>query len=339
MTGRERIDAVFAGNPPELPPVLPILHSGLPPLFDVPLGKYYTDADTMASVTARGYRTFGFDGVQLSMGVTGEAEALGAEVAQPEHGAPLLREHLLADTARLDALRATDVTRGGRMPLFFDAVAKTVETIGGESFVLATLRGPLIAASQLRGVEQILIDLLESPDEAEQILDFTTDLALRVGTWLRASGAHGLVMGEATCSPNFISPSLYRGMVLARHRRLFHGLREAGWPVLGIHVCGNILPIMDDLISTGVDFMDVDYQVPPERACAVARGRVVLRGNLDPSAVFRFGVPEDVRNETRALCRAVKGERWLLSSGCDIPPGTPAAQLHTFVESAATPAE
>ena len=195
MNDLERTQRAFAHQITDRAPILPIMHSGLPPIFGVPLGDFYTSASVMADVIVRGYRMFGYDGVQLSMGVTGEVEALGARVEQPADAAPVLREHLLPgfdDPAALDALRDRDPTTGGRMPLYFEGVARTVEAIGSEAFVLSMLRGPLLAASQLCGVEPLLIAMLTAPDAVAQVLDFTTEVALRLGKWLLASGAHGL---------------------------------------------------------------------------------------------------------------------------------------------------
>ena len=117
--GLTRIHNALQSRPNDRPPVMPILHSGLPPLFDVPPGDFFSSAATMADVIVRGYRTFGYDGVQLSLGVTGEAEALGAIVAQPADAAPVLQSYLLpnmTDTAALDALRHRDPRTGGGCP-------------------------------------------------------------------------------------------------------------------------------------------------------------------------------------------------------------------------------
>ncbi|MCC6442856.1 MAG: uroporphyrinogen decarboxylase family protein [Armatimonadetes bacterium] len=334
MTGYERIHSVLSGRKPDRMPVLPILHTGLAPLCGVPLGRFFTDAKVMAGVMAEGFRRFGYDGIQLSMGVTGEAEALGAEVAQPENGSPLLRQRLLADPSQLETLRQRDPLTGGRMPLFFKAVAETVQQAGEEAFVIATMRGPLIAASQLRGVEQILIDMVEEPDMLEAILDFTAGMALRLGKALRCTGAQGLILGEATCSPNFISPAHYRSLVLPRHRRLIAGLQEAGWEALGLHICGNTLPILEDVISTGITLFDIDYQVDAVAAARAAAGRVTLRGNLDPSSALRFGSSQSVYDQTKKLCSLMRNNRWIAGSGCDVPPGTSAANLTAMVAAA-----
>jgi len=347
MTGRERIHAALTGQPVDRLPTMPILHSGLPPIFGVPMGSFFTSATTMADVIVRGFRTFGYDGVQLSLGVTGEAEALGATVEQPIDAAPILRQYLLPDLTDLRALEALrdraahhPPAEGGRMPLYYEAVARTREATGDEAFVLAMLRGPLLAASQLCGVESLLVAMITAPEAVAQILEFTTDTALQLGKWLLDSGAHGLILGEATCSPNFISPKHYRGLVYSQHRALIQGLRQAGWQHVGLHVCGDVAPIVDDIISTGATFMDVDYQVPAAKAIDLANNRIALRGNLDPSSLFRFGSADDIRRETTALIENLGGtatdgpNSWILSSGCDIPPGTPAENISAFVEAA-----
>ncbi|OGV64002.1 MAG: hypothetical protein A3K19_04345 [Lentisphaerae bacterium RIFOXYB12_FULL_65_16] len=332
MTGLERTRRCLAGGPVDRLPVLPILHSGLAPLAGVPLGRFLTDADAMAGVLLDGYRRFGYDGIQFSLGVTAEAEALGARVTQPEDGAPILTEHLVADWANLPRLAEREPERAGRFPLFADAIARVMDAVGAEAFILPTLRGPLLMASQLRGVEPLLMDMLDTPEQIDRLLSFTTDVALRLGRWLRRTGAHGLVLGEATCSPSFISPTLYRELVLPHHRRLIADLKAAGWETVGLHICGATLPIVDDVISTGADFMDVDYQVPAEDILARTANRMALRGNLDPSSVLRFGKPADVRQRTVALLAQVRSSRWIVSSGCDIPPGTPAANIAALVE-------
>lgn len=333
MTSKQRVEAVLNLQAVDRVPVVPIIHTGLARMQGVPLGKYFTDAQTMADVIVRGARELGLDGVQLTMGVAGEVEALGAVVEQPADGAPLIKQHPLKDMARLDALRKMDPT-GGRMPMYHDAVARVVKEIGGETFVISTLRGPLNITSQLRGVEDALIDMIDNPQGLEAVLDFATDVAIACSRVSLQVGAHGLMFGEATCSPNFISPTMYRQFVHPRHVRLVAALRQMGWKHVGLHVCGNIVPIIDDLIATGANMLDIDYQVPAGKAIAKAAGRVALRGNLDPVAVFFRSKPNEVADRVRALLPQVAGGHWIISSGCDIPPGTPRENLVACMDAA-----
>jgi MtaA/CmuA family methyltransferase len=331
MTGLERVVKAMDRELPDQMPVLPILHSGLIGLAGRRMGEFYNDPTVMADVMEWGYRQFGFDGIQLSQGVTAEAEALGAKVEQPPDAAPVLREYLLADQTALSSIRQRDPSTGGRIPLYFDAIRQLNERIGDEAFILTMLRGPLLLGSQLRGVEALLVDLIEAPERMRELLEYTTEVASELGAALIQAGGHGIILGEATCSPNFISPRHYRDVVQPFHRKLVDLLHACGWRHVGLHICGNIAPIFEDIIATGVDFLDVDYQVAASEALALADGRVTLRGNLDPSQVFRFGNVQRMQKMTHAMRQEVAGQPWIASSGCDIPPGTPAAQIEAFV--------
>jgi uroporphyrinogen decarboxylase len=62
---------------------------------------------------------------------------------------------------------------------------------------------------------------------------------------------------------------------------------------------------------------------------------VILAGNLDPSAVFHAGTPEQVYAQALALAKEVKSyPNFILSSGCDLPPGTPVKNLEAFYQAA-----
>ena len=57
MNGLDRVRCALRGEATDRPPLLPILHSGLPGLFGVSQGAYFSDAATMAEVIIRGYRS------------------------------------------------------------------------------------------------------------------------------------------------------------------------------------------------------------------------------------------------------------------------------------------
>ncbi|MBO5762267.1 MAG: hypothetical protein J6R85_00190 [Lentisphaeria bacterium] len=54
-------------------------------------------------------------------------------------------------------------------------------------------------------------------------------------------------------------------------------------------------------------------------------------GNLDPVGVFRNASPEDVYRLTAALLEETKEyPNFVLSSGCDLPPGVPLENLDAY---------
>lgn len=331
-TGLGRFRAALANEWSDHVPICPILHIMGARLLGQPIGRYATDAQFMADCVLHAYRTFAYDGVQLSLGVATEAEAMGSETYQPDDGLPVVVSPLLKDPADLLRARLPDVERDGRLPMFADAVSRVQAAVGQEACVVATLRGPLLMASQLRGVEQVLIDLLERPGWAEELLALTTQVGVAFGRLLVAAGANAIAIGEATCSPDFISPALYRSLVHAHHCRLIEGLHQVGCEATIMHICGRAQTIVADVAAAGADVMDIDHQVDPLQALAAAGPRMSLRGNIDPVGVLLRATPEMVETHVRAIMRRMGGRgRFILGSGCDVPPDTPPENIAAFV--------
>ena len=93
---------------------------------------------------------------------------------------------------------------------------------------------------------------------------------------------------------------------------------------------------LDSLLGSGAG----TYWLGPGVDMGAALGRVapdtVLAGNLDPVAVFQKGTAQAVGEATRALLEATRGARSVIvSSGGDIPPGAPLANLNAFYRAVA----
>lgn len=332
MTGLERVRAALAAKSSDHVPICPILHIMGARLLGRPISHYATDAGFMAECVLHAYRLFGYDGLQLSLGVATEAEAMGSQTEQPEDGLPVVVSPFLKQPRDLAKLRFPDVERAGRLPLFAEAVSRVSAAIGDEAWVVAMVRGPLLMASQLRGVESMLIDLLERPQWAQELFAFTTEVGIAFGRLLIEAGAHAIAIGEATCSPDFISPNIYRHQVRRHHRRLVEGLHEAGCETTIMHICGQTRAIISDVASTNTDVMDIDHQVNPAEAWELAGAHMSVRGNIDPVNVLLFGTPEMVEQHVQEVMREMAGRgRFILGSGCDVPPDTPPANIEALV--------
>jgi uroporphyrinogen decarboxylase len=56
-------------------------------------------------------------------------------------------------------------------------------------------------------------------------------------------------------------------------------------------------------------------------------------GNLDPVGVFRMGSAEEVYQKTKNLLLDTQAfNNFIISSGCDIPPGVPESNINAFLK-------
>ena len=299
------------------------------------IGDFSKSGEKMASAVLAGYERFGWDGIQLGCDVAVEGEALGGTTNFPDYSPPNIYKFVLDDPEKLKSLRVPNPLRDGRLPVEVRATEIVVKEVGDEAFVQPYTACPMTCASQVRGVQELMIDIMDRPDFVEELLDFCLEVVFEYGKALVDAGAHSVLLGAALCSPNFVSPIFYREKILPRHQRLIAALKEYGAGPVLLHVCGDIKRILPDMLDTGADMFDIDWQNDMAEVKESVAGKVTLRGNLDPSAVLLNGTPEEVYEKAVSVIKtSASGGGMILGSGCDVSYGTPYENMDAIIKAA-----
>ena len=76
--------------------------------------------------------------------------------------------------------------------------------------------------------------------------------------------------------------------------------------------------------GNAVSMTDTLAECPPD---------VLVMGNIDPVGVLRMLPPEQVKRQTRELLEQTAGyPNFVLSTGCDVPPHVPLANIEAYYE-------
>ena len=70
------------------------------------------------------------------------------------------------------------------------------------------------------------------------------------------------------------------------------------------------------------------------KARGVVGPGVTIGGNIDPINVMWFGTPDDVREDVKRLLLENSNRRYIVMTGCGIPPDTPLDNLLAAVQAA-----
>lgn len=330
MNGKQRVIATLRREACDRVPLFPCAHYFTAGVAGITVRTFSTDGDKMAFALLRAAERFGWDGVNPGCDVAVEGEALGSIAEYPEEAPPHVTQAGLTNPEDLTNLSVPNPQRAGRMPVVIRATRICAREAGDEICILPVIMGPLNCASQLRGVNQLLLDTMDLPEFTSQLLDFCTEVVIEYGKALIDAGAHGLLVGEALCSPGMISPAFYRTIV-PRQRRLAEALRKYGAQHVLLHICGNTQRILPAMVESTADIFDLDWQVDLGEARSVCGpAKVAMRGNLDPAAVLLNGTPELVYRKSLEAIRAAGEGGFILGSGCDVAVRTPYENLEAM---------
>ncbi len=326
MTPRERIYATIKGLPVDRPAVTPIFMAWASHYVGHSYRDYYLDGDVLAKAQLAVTRDFGLDQVSAISDPWREASAYGVEFDYPEEGVGIPRDTLLKSAQEALGLGLLDVAGSPRMQQRVDSVRRMASELGKTHSVLGWVEGPLAEYADLRGVENAMMDLMDTPELFLQTGRTLVDNAIAFGAAQARAGADMIGVGDAAAS--LIGPHLYRDYVLPLEKRLIEGIHAAGAAVK-LHICGNTSSIVDLMVQTSADVIDLDWMVSLAAARQRMGPQVTLAGNFDPSGIVLQSTPDQVA-KAAADCLAEGRPRHILQPGCEVPPSTPEANIRAF---------
>lgn len=335
MTPFERMTAALGFDKPDRVPVFLNNTYCVSRLIGATVSQVTLNADKLAEALVAGYRFYGYDGVRVGTDVTVEAEAMGCRVVFPDDDTAAVTGHVLSDPADMASLKMPDPRRDGRMPLMLDATSRVAREVGDEAFIFSLVMGPMNMASQLMGVSDILVALMDEPEAVEKLLDFCAEATLAFGRELVKAGAHGVVMGEAICSVSMLGPNLYRDHVLPVHKRIIDEFARSGIANTAFHICGDIEAIIGDVSSTGVTALDIDSPVDMARCRERLGKKTAFIGNVSPTLLLS-GTPDEAAAACRDALSAKDGLGLVLGAGCTMARDTPKENIQAMVTAAKT---
>jgi len=326
MTSKQRYLAAVRGEARDRVPVTPIFMSWAAHHVGRTYRDFYLDGDVLAEAQLAVTRTFDVDQASAISDPWRESSAYGMAFDYPEEGVGVPRGVLLKTPGDVAKLGPLDFDAAPRTRQRIESVARMAAEVGETHSVLGWVEGPIAQYGDLRGVEQTMIDLIDTPEAFHQAAEVITSNAIDFARRQVEAGADTIGVGDAAAS--LVGPELFRRHVLPWEKKLFAAVHEAGG-LVKLHICGNINDLLADLAPSGADVIDLDWMVPVGRSRAAVGPDVCLCGNFDPAAVLLRGTPEHVAAAARR-CIAEGGERFILQPGCETPPGTPEANLRAF---------
>jgi len=98
-----------------------------------------------------------------------------------------------------------------------------------------------------------------------------------------------------------------------------------------LHNCGNSGHCTAAMLETGAAALHFGNAIDMVTALEQCPPHILVMGNLDPVLVFKMSTPDSMYKQTTDLLhRTAAYPNFVLSSGCDTPPGTPINNIEAF---------
>lgn len=336
MTGLERCRAMMDGETPDRIPVVPQAFLVAASTLGMKIGEINNNPALLAKSHMLCQEKYGYDGCVIDIDDASLAEACGAKVIYRKDEVASVDEHdpVMKSIKDLDKLKLPD-PGNSRLSVWLETTERLVDAIGNDVLVMGRAdQGPFSLACLLRGTANFMMDLMTAdPADVKALLAWCTEACITFAKAQKDAGAHVTSMGDSSAGPNLISPDMYREFAVENERRVVAELQEYGIPY-SLHICGDSNLILESMATTRADIYEVDWKVDMKAARKVFGSDAVLMGNVDPSAGFVLGKPEDIMKASKKIIEDTKGRGLFLSSGCALGYNTKEENLKALVEAA-----
>ncbi len=187
----------------------------------------------------------------------------------------------------------------------------------------------------LRGMQQALLDLIDSPELVHRLMEKGTAYVIERGKFLVDCGLRILRLNDSVGNMSVISPRTWKEFVFPHMKQVcdeLHGYCPEA--KIYCHICGNVLPIVEDLVETGLDCI---APLDPLGGFSVAdvRKRVgdgyVLMGGVNTMSFVNSSPAEIHAEALRCIEEGNRNGAFVLGSGCALPSDTKRENLEALV--------
>ena len=175
----------------------------------------------------------------------------------------------------------------------------------------------------MRGMEQGLTDLYLESELVHCIMEKGVGYCIERGKFNIDMGVKILRLNDSVGNMNVISPELWEEFVFPHMKTICDELHHYD-PLVRIycHICGNIMPILEKLVETGLDCigpLDPLGGVNPLEVRKIVGNNVALLGGVNTLSFLNETVDNIIDEARFSIENAGSRGGYILSSGCVIP--------------------
>jgi uroporphyrinogen decarboxylase len=191
-------------------------------------------------------------------------------------------------------------------------------------------------AWSLRGMVELMVDMLEAPEWVDELLDAINDYNLAVIERMVQYDIDGVIFGDDWGQQRglLFGPDLWRRFIKPRIARMYRIVKQANKAVF-IHSCGKVQELFPELIELGLDVFN-PFQPDVMDVYEMKRqfgARLAFYGGMSVQNLLPYGTPEQIRAEAHRLMAEIgRGGGYIIAPSHDMPGDIPVENMVAFIE-------
>ncbi len=208
----------------------------------------------------------------------------------------------------------------------FQTLETKLEEHKGEKAVILHLNDVFSIPSRLMKFDDFMISMIDKPQLVEGLIDLSVEVNRRRAGGAGKRGVKIVYTGDdyAYNSGPMMQPELFKDIFYPRLYKVMQGYKDLGLYVIK-HTDGNIMPIIDMIIDSGIDCLDPIDPIAGMNLAEIKNkygDKIAIKGNVDcANTLTDKDVEKTVKETKECLKTAAPGGGYILSSSNSIHSG------------------
>ena len=306
---------------------MPVLSFPSVGLLDVSVIELISSADQQAEGMRRIAERCDTAAAVSMMDLSVEADCFGSNIRYAEEDVPTVIGGIVSTPEEADALPVPAVG-SGRTGQYIEAIRKAKEAITDRP-VFAGVIGPFSLAGRLMDVSEAMLYCYDDPDMVHTVLTKVSEFLTAYILAYREVGADGVVIAEPLAG--LLSPDLAAEFSATYVKQIIAAVQTEDFIVIYHNCGGSTIQTIDSIRTNGAAAYHFGNAIRMADMLPLFPADVPVLGNVDPAGEFCNGTPASIRERTLSLLEECSQyPNFIISSGCDIPPRTPWANIDAY---------
>ena len=322
-------------------------HDGVPSfMFDTSFGTGFAgyrvsevygngfDGEKSARSIVAGRRYLGHDAVPGSM-ISMDTRELGAEIGLFDDRPAMLTKCAFDDPTALYGHTPADMECGT-----VDQIIRStnlVKEMDPDAVVASYVPSPFLFSAVLRGLEPLLMDLMNERDYVKDLMGFTTECCRIIAErHIRETESECSVIPGAYDNVDLVGMDDLRAVCLPALKEIYRVISEGSRPVIlhphGTLTEGDGVEALNDFIDIGFECIYYGENCDHSRMCQLTEGKASVMGGIDTSKTIFLGSEDTVRKDTEDVLDATDGYDFIYSCSCSIDRNLDAGKLRIMMD-------
>lgn len=315
MSKRDRLEAAFAGEPVDRPPVALWRHW--------PVDDQYGEELARAALVFQ--HTYDFDFIKVTPSSNHAVTGYGVESAWEgnQEGTRTKGPGIIKSPEDWLKLKPLDPTTG-----LLGEVLKANQIIGDtvrdETPFIQTIFNPLSQAKNLAR-ERLISDIRRHPEAVKAGLATITESTLRFIEALKKTGAAGIFLAIQHATYDLLTEEEYRDVCYKLDQQILKATGDMWFNLIHLHGTNAMFDLIAGYPAQAINWHDVE--TPPSLSAAKSRTKMALCGGLRQWETMVRGNPQSVATEAQAAIETTGGQGFILGTGCVTPISAPTCNI------------